>query len=111
MRIGLCLDGPEGLKAAREAGYEYAELATGSLKPEEEEEAFEPILKLIKPAGIPVEACNCFVPAHHPVTGPSVDLKKVGAYMKSALSRASRAGARVMVFGSGGSRRAPEGFP
>lgn len=111
MRIGLCLGGPEELASAKAAGYDYAELATGCLKPEEDEAAFEPILKAIQSAGIPVEACNCFVPAEHKVTGPKADLNDLETYMRKALSRASQAGAKIMVFGSGGARRAPEGFP
>ena len=96
---------------AREAGYEYVELPTYGLKPEEPEAAFEPILKSIQSSGIPVEACNCFVPAEHKVTGPTADMKDLETYMRKALSRASRAGAKIMVFGSGGARQAPEGFP
>jgi sugar phosphate isomerase/epimerase len=96
---------------AKTAGYDYVELAAASLRPEEDESVFEPILKSIQSAGIPLEACNVFVPGKYKVTGPAVDLKAVGTYMKKVLSRASRAGAKIMVFGSGDARRPPEGFP
>lgn len=109
MRLGICTE-PGGLAGARAAGFSYAELPVYSLFPEEPEAVFLPVLAQVQAGGIKVEACNCFVPGQHKVTGPDVDLKKVEAYMHLALSRASRCGASIMVFGSGAARRAPEGF-
>lgn len=110
MRLGICT-GRDHLTAAYEAGYAYAEMAVETLVPDQDERAFAPIREEILAAPIPVEAFNCFLPAHHRVTGPNVDLEAVGRHMDIALRRASEVGARIMVFGSGGARILPEGFP
>ncbi|MHB9133461.1 MAG: sugar phosphate isomerase/epimerase family protein [Armatimonadota bacterium] len=110
MRIGICV-GIDQLADAHEAGYAYAEMAVGTLLTEQDEAAFAPVRKQILDAPIRVEAFNCFLPASIRVTGPSVDLDAVKKHMETALRRASEVGAEIMVFGSGGARTLPDGFP
>jgi D-psicose/D-tagatose/L-ribulose 3-epimerase len=109
MRLGICTS-PDGLELAAAAGFDYAELATFALLPAEDDAAFAPVLDRLRNAPLPIEAVNCFVPGHLKVTGPTVDLVAVGAHMDRMLGRAAAVGAKIMVFGSGGARRAPEGF-
>lgn len=109
MRFGICT-GIEGVQEAADAGYDYVEMGTGALVPAEDESVFEAVKQKILEAPLRVEAFNGFLPAEYKVTGPKVDLKVVGAYMEKALRRASEVGASIMVFGSGGARRMPEGF-
>ena len=108
--IGICTS-PEHLTEAHEAGFSFAELGCSYLLPEQDEAAFTPERQKLLNSPIPVEAFNVFLPGRLKVTGPDVDLKAVGAHMDLVLRRASEVGASIMVFGSGGARRAPEGFP
>lgn len=110
MRIGLCVS-PDHLSEARDAGFAFAEMGCSVLLPDQNEAAFVPVRQSLLAAPIPVEAFNCFLPGHLKVTGPSVDLAAVGAHMELVLRRASQVGASIMVFGSGGARRVPDGFP
>ncbi len=111
MRIGICC-GTGQLADAKAAGYAYAEMAvTGVLIPEASEAEFAPNREKVLASPIPVEAFNCFVPGHIKVTGPEVNLDHVEAYMEVALRRTHECGASIVVFGSGGARAMPEGFP
>jgi sugar phosphate isomerase/epimerase len=110
MKLGLCLV-PDHLTAAHEAGFDFAELGSSFLLYDKPEADFAPVRKALLASPIPIEAFNVFLPGTHRVTGPGVDLKAVGAHMETVLRRASEVGGRVMVFGSGGARRAPDGWP
>jgi D-psicose/D-tagatose/L-ribulose 3-epimerase len=110
MRFGICTS-VEFLTDAYNAGFDYAELSVGALIPTQNDAAFKLALQGVLSSKIRVEAFNCFVSADHRLTGPNVDLVSVAAWMDLVLKRASQAGAKIMVFGSGGARRAPEGFP
>jgi len=110
MRIGICT-GLDKLEAAYEAGYAYVESGVATLLPDQDEAAFAPVRKQFLAAPIRVEAFNGFLPPTLKVTGPEVDLDAVARYMDAALRRASEVGAKIVVFGSGGARCAPEGFP
>jgi sugar phosphate isomerase/epimerase len=100
----------DGLAAVQAAGYDYAEINTFALLPEQDDAAFASVRAQALAAPIPIEACNCFVPGRLKVTGPDVDLAAVRQHMDIVLRRAAELGVAVMVFGSGGARRAPEGF-
>jgi sugar phosphate isomerase/epimerase len=40
-----------------------------------------------------------------------VDAARIARYAETAFRRASEAGVEIVVFGSGGARTAPEGYP
>ena len=83
MRLGLCCAPNEG-PAALAAGYDYVEYPAGSSEPS--------------------EATNLFFP-------PDVRLYEDGAFRGiPIIEAAARRGVKVMVLGSGGVRRAPEGM-
>ncbi len=65
---------------------------------------------LARAARIHVEAMNSLMPADLKVVGPDIDVSRVRDYVQKALARAETLGAKVVVFGSGDSRRVPEGF-
>jgi sugar phosphate isomerase/epimerase len=96
---------------AAAAGFDFAELAVHYLEPAKGETDFAPIRTALLAAPIRAEVFNCFLPRELKVTGPAVDLAAVRRHMEIALRRAAEVGATVMVFGSGGSRTLPEGFP
>jgi D-psicose/D-tagatose/L-ribulose 3-epimerase len=58
-----------------------------------------------------VEAMNSFVPADLKIVGADVDRSRLDAYVSAALERAEKLQAKIVVFGSGGARRVPDGFP
>jgi len=110
MRVGICTN-IDLLNDAHAAGFDCAELGAYALLPDEDESAFAPVRDTILASPIPVEAFSSFLPPECKVTGPDVDLIAVAKRMDTVLRRASEVGAEVVVFGSGGARRFPDGFP
>lgn len=110
MRYGLCLNS-RALADGAEAGYDFAELAVGELCPLQDDAAFAPVRAALLASPLPVQVCNCFLPGTLKVVGPAVDHQAIRTYMEAALRRASEVGVAVIVFGSGGARGVPEGFP
>jgi sugar phosphate isomerase/epimerase len=111
MRIGICC-GMGQLADAKAAGYAYAEMSLqAALIAEKPEAEFAENRKAILASPLPVEAYNCFVPGHIKVTGPDVDWDQVRGYMATAVRRTAETNVGIIVFGSGGARRAPDGFP
>jgi sugar phosphate isomerase/epimerase len=107
--IGCCgsLDQAE---AAQAAGFDYLECPLVSLRAEEDDAAFAPVLAAYQAAPLPVRAFNIFLPGELKVVGPAVDDHRVARYVTNALVRARQIGAEVVVFGSGAARRIPDGF-
>jgi sugar phosphate isomerase/epimerase len=107
---GVCtsVDNAQKLK---DAGYDYLEAGVQKfLVPQEDRAAFEANLKSVTDAPIPVYACNSFLPNTIKVVGPDADPQAALAYAQTAFERAKETGIKRIVFGSGGSRKIPEGF-
>jgi sugar phosphate isomerase/epimerase len=110
-RIGLCT-GIANSGILVSAGYSYLEESVRSfLVPSESEEVFNEKLALLKSSGIPVEACNSFLPGELKCVGPEIHHEKILQFAEIAFRRAEQAGIRTIAFGSGGSRTIPENFP
>jgi sugar phosphate isomerase/epimerase len=109
MRIGCCA-GLADAELVRDAGYDYIELPTGTLMSAEDEEGYRHVTWQIAAIGLPIEACNVFIPANLKITGPDVEREPLWRYASIALQRMGEIGVRVCVFGSGGARSIPEGF-
>lgn len=110
MQFGVC-GSPEVAAIAAQAGFDYFEWGVGPyLAPREAESVFQQALARVQAAPLPCPAVNVFVPADLKITGPDADLEKLEAYARTACRRAQAGGVRVIVFGSGGARRVPEGF-
>ncbi len=108
MQLGICT-GLENIKLVEEAGFAYIEPAVQTIAGLAEAE-FVKMRDLVQASAIKAEAFNIFLPADLKVVGPEVDLEKITDYVKAALTRISQLGAEVIVFGSGGARRVPDGF-
>ena len=94
------------------AGCAYIEEGVGRfLVPEEPEEKFLAGLEISKASRLPIRACNGFLPGKLKAVGPEAKHEEILAYAETALRRAQRAGIRTIVWGSGESRKIPEGFP
>ncbi|MHB8644562.1 MAG: sugar phosphate isomerase/epimerase family protein [Thermomicrobiales bacterium] len=109
MRFGCC-GGIADAPVIRDAGFDYLELPTGALMSATDEAAYQRIMREVLAIGLPVEACNVFIPATLKITGPDVEREPLWQYAATALQRMGEIGARLCVFGSGGARSIPEGF-
>lgn len=110
MQFGVCGD-PSRADIAARASYDYAEWSvSGLLKPLDSEEAFREALAQARAVGIPFPVVNGFIPTRMKITGPEVDPSSLESYVGTAMIRAEEAGVEVVVFGSGGARRIPDGF-
>jgi sugar phosphate isomerase/epimerase len=119
MRFGCCvnmlvpLDQGTGVEMAERvaaAGFDYLELPVARFAPVSDLE-FESIRLRVQATGLAVESCNDFFPPEMKLVGPAADRSKILAYADRALKRAALLGAKNIVFGSGGARTAPDGFP
>lgn len=106
MKIGIT--SIENAPAAAAMGYDYLEVNASALARLSEEE-FQAELVRIQNCGLPAECANVLFSGIQLLTEESLD--RVEAYLSGALGRLARLGVKVVVFGSGGARRKPEGMP
>lgn len=110
MQYGVC-GAPSVTASAAHAAFDFAEWSVGALlKPREPQHAFLAALEEVRAAKLPYPVLNCFVPGDLKITGPDVDPSSLQKYVTTTFERAEQAGVEVIVFGSGGARRIPEGF-
>jgi sugar phosphate isomerase/epimerase len=97
----------------KQQGAEFLTAGTGDLLiPDQAEEIFARKLAEVLAAPLPVLACNGFIrPAHLRCVGPQANHDEVIAWAEIALARLKRVNGKFMVFGSGGARRIPDGWP
>ena len=109
IQVGYCTS-LANLAAAKAAGFDYVELGTTEIAALSDAD-FEQAVRRVAEIGLPTPAANLFLPATLKVTGPDVDRGQQMAYVRKAFDRLSRLGTEIVVFGSGGARRVPDGFP
>ena len=109
VQVGYCST-LKNIDAAKAAGFDYVELGTSEIAALSDED-YEKALAHIKQVGLPVPVTNLFLPAALKVTGPQIDRDQQTAYVRRAFARLARLGTEIVVFGSGGARRVPDGFP
>jgi D-psicose/D-tagatose/L-ribulose 3-epimerase len=98
------------LQLIREAGADYIEFTVGSVFPEGSVADFEALRAALEGAALRPEAFNTFIPKHHPITGPAVNMSALLKYCQTALQRCRALGGEIVVLGSGAARRIPDGF-
>ncbi|MBE5791388.1 MAG: sugar phosphate isomerase/epimerase [Clostridiales bacterium] len=108
IRLGICTD-VTNINEIAEIGFDYLEFNLAKLYAMTEEE-FASVCALVDAAPIKVEACNCMLPGDIKVVGENVNAQAIHDYLDKAFARARRLGVKVVVFGSGNSRRVPDGF-
>lgn len=110
IRIGICAP-PERVSEIA-PGYDYLELGVSSalapLQSDKEYALREHQLATLTPH---VRAFNGFVPAQVKLVGEGVNWGQVTTYVERAVRRAAALGGQTIVFGSGGARSVPEGYP
>ncbi len=125
-KLGCCIPGasfmPEGVAAVKEdtlaelrygcrsiidAGFDYAEVGVGMVMKLSDED-FESAVA----DQMPLLAANSFIPPNLKIVADgAVDVgSPLYEYLEKALYRMSRLGIKVVVFGSGGARRIPDGM-
>jgi len=108
--IGACTS-IENAPVAIGSGCGYIEEGVSRfLMPDRSADEFNRHLERVRGYGMPVLACNSFIPGRLKSTGPEADHDGVLRYAETAFHRANEAGVEIIVFGSSGSRRIPEGF-
>jgi sugar phosphate isomerase/epimerase len=108
VQFGVCAN-PADAAWIKDAGADFIEAGVqGFLKPMDE--AWAPPVDP-KALPLPVAAYNGFLPADLKVTGPAVDRERLKVYTRQACRRARQMGSSVIVFGSGGARNIPDGWP
>lgn len=115
MKFGIC-SAPGALGDERrlidilhEAGADYLDWSMGSLMASDAE--FEKLRGLVADSPLQPEAFMAFLPPVQRITGPDVALGAVLEYADEAMRRARAIGGQVIVLGSAGARKVPEGFP
>src|SRR5262245_16560591 len=110
MRFGCCVS-PDQIDILAQAGYDFCELQARAVLPFEDDAAALPALRQIAAVPLRPEAFNVLVPAELPMAGPHADLAALRAYLRRAFGRMAQLGGVVVVLGSGGARRIPDGLP
>ncbi len=114
MKFGICC-APDALgEPARlfdvmtEAGADYVEWGVGATMKSDED--FERLLAIVADASLKPEAFNGFIPGSHRITGPDMNLQGALDYASEAMRRCRALGADIIVLGSGGARKLPDGW-
>ena len=112
MRYGNCVSYKDldRIKVLKAVGFDYVETGLSGLYGASSDEV-EAFARVTKENGIPCEAVNVFYPGELLLVGESVDLAKVREYVEAVCEKTKSVGFKIAVFGSGPSRKCPEGFP
>ena len=111
MKFGVCIGGDHTkIAVSKKLGYDYVE-SCFSLLADEDEAPYDQFRAALIENDIPCLSVNCFLPSSLPVTGPSTDYAALTAYVERGMRRGAALGVKTVVFGSGGARRLPDGFP
>lgn len=110
MQFGCCASIDKAAEVYA-AGFDYLEAGVTSLLPDDDDEAYAPILAQYQASPIPIKAFNLFLPGDLKIVGEKVDEARMQNYVKRAVARIRQIGATTAVVGSGGARSIPDGFP
>ena len=112
MRYGVVVDLAHAPKVSA-AGYDYFDLYVQQVANPftVDDGAFSATASALKQLPIAPEGFCMFLPPDVPVVGPDVDEERFTYYVQRALPRVKQLGGQIIVWGSGPSRRVPEGFP
>ncbi len=91
------------------AGLDYFETAIAPIAGMSEDE-FSNLKEFINSLKTPVEVFNVLLPGYVKALGPEYSAEKVKNYLETAFLRAKELGGQIIVFGSGGAKRIPDGF-
>lgn len=97
--------------ALARSGYAFiVETVGNTVSPKIADADFEERLTVLKNLKTPVYALNIFIPGDLKLVGPDVDEQAILNYTQNVFKRSKLAGIKLIVWGSGGARRIPEGY-
>jgi D-psicose/D-tagatose/L-ribulose 3-epimerase len=108
VKVGYC-GALKDIDTVKAAGFDYLEVRVTEVAALSDAD-FEKLQQKLHQVGLPVLSANLFLPSSIKVTGPDINKEQQMEYVRRALDRVSRLGVTLVVFGSGGSRRVPDGF-
>lgn len=108
--LGICT-GLSNHEIVEQGGFNYIEAGVRRfLIPTKSDEEFAKKMQELESSNIKIEACNGFLPGSLKSVGENADHEGILKFSEVAFRRAKEAGIGIIVFGSGGSRKIPEGF-
>jgi sugar phosphate isomerase/epimerase len=108
VQVGYCT-GLKTAEAAKAAGFDYVEVSATEVAGLSDAD-FEAAVARLRQAGVPTPAANLFVPQAIKIVGPDANVEQQMAHVRKVMERLSKLGVEILVFGSGGARRVPDGF-
>ncbi len=109
MKLGVC-GGIERIRGVAENGLDYLEGKFNWIASCSDEE-FNDFKNELNKYSVKCEVANNFLLKDMKITGENVDYDAISAFLNKGFERAAELGIEVLVLGSGGSRRVPEGYP
>jgi len=112
MRYGNCVPfkNANHIKILKAAGFDYIETNLSAFLDASESEITD-FLSSLKENNITCEAVNVLFPGGIILTGEQADYPKVADYINIIFEKTKNIGFKTVVFGSGGARKCPDGFP
>jgi sugar phosphate isomerase/epimerase len=110
-KIGICTSFEKNALIAGSGCTFIEENVRNFLVPDKSDEEFNARLILSKQSKLPVTFCNSFLPGGMKSVGPDAVPADILKFTETAFKRAKLSGVKIIVFGSGGSRAIPQGFP
>jgi D-psicose/D-tagatose/L-ribulose 3-epimerase len=108
LKLGVCTE-LDNAKLLLNNGFDYIEMGLSGIAALSEKE-FLDLKEKVEASPLKPYAFNVMLPGSIKVTGNNVNKAEIKEYIEKAYRRASELGGKIVVFGSGGSRRVPEGF-
>lgn len=109
MEFGWCTD-ISNAQLLYDTGFSYIEGFVTALCLEDSERSKEMIARY-KQSPLPPKAFCILLPGDLKVVGPNVDRLRLDRYIGRTIEVMGELGAEILVFGSGGARRIPDGWP
>lgn len=110
IRLGVCRP-LQDIQAVASIGYDYLETPLSPLAMMDDAD-FREASRQAARADIGVEVFNVLMPASLSIVGPhAMSGAEIDAYLNKAFQCAAALSGRLIIFGSGRSRRRPDGFP
>ena len=109
MKIGICTSEKEVILLAGKVGFDFVEVSNWRVF--SDDGMYNNLLSILDelPEGF-MYSCNGLIPSDVRLTGPDVDLERVREYASKSFARLASLGVKMLVFGSSGAKRVPEGF-
>ena len=99
-------------KLLKDLGYDFIEGGVApSLMPDKDGDQWKRQRDKVLSLAVPLRSCNGFLPGKFRLTGDKAEFEAPLKYAEKACRHADEVGLKVIVFGSGGARNAPKGYP